>query len=142
MKRVGFFAPVCEPMGPPVLACEGSARMRSGRVMWRMLDGVEVARVGWSGGTNTPSWRKDLMFDMRIREEAEGERRMMGSGRREDDGPGRPDFLGTGRPADGAGTPGGLLPGLTPGGYWPVRERLRPRKASAVLRTCEKSCSS
>jgi hypothetical protein len=46
------------------------------------------------------------MFDMRMREEAEGERRMIGSGRELDlrDG--------MGRPAEGAGT---IDEGLTPG---------------------------
>lgn len=34
-----------------------------------------------SAGTNRPPSRKDLMLDMRRRDEAEGERRMMGSGR-------------------------------------------------------------
>lgn len=66
------------------------------------------------------------MFDMRIREEAEGERRMIGSGLecvlRE---------LLIERPADGAGTKG-LLPGLV---GWPGRLRLRSRKISALLRT-------
>lgn len=85
------------------------------------------------------------MLDRRIGEEADGERRMIGSGRRElpddeeDEGPG---FLGSARPADGAGTMMPPLPGpalLLPGGYWPRELRLRPRKISAVLRICEKS---
>lgn len=107
-----------------------------GRWISRRLGEVDMLRVGWSGGTKTPSWRKDLAFVMRIRDEAEGERRMMGlvclllS-----------CFLGSGRPA--LGPRGVLLPGLlallTPPGTG--RERLlRPRKLSAVLRTCEKSC--
>jgi hypothetical protein len=67
----------------------------------------------------------------------------MGSGRRIDaDGapavPGMPGFFGNERPADGAGMEGCLLLAL-PGGSWPGRERLRPRKSSAVLRTWEKS---
>ena len=91
-----------------------------------------------------PSSRNDLIFDIRIRDDADGERRMMGSGRRVDaEGavavPGMPGFFGNERPADGAGMGGCLLLGLTPGGSWPVRERLRPRKSSAVLRTWEKS---
>ena len=108
-----------------------------GRWISRRLGEVDMLRVGWSGGTKTPSCRKDLAFVMRIRDEAEGERRMMGlvclllS-----------CFLGSGRPA--LGPRGVLLPGLlvllllTPPGTG--RERLlRPRKLSAVLRTCEKS---
>lgn len=74
------------------------------------------------------------MFDMRIREEAEGERRMMGSGRELDlrDG--------MGRPAEGTGTiDEGLTPGLAPG--WPGRSRLRSKKIAALLRTWEKSWS-
>lgn len=114
MKRVGFFAPEFELI-EPAPAELASATMRRGRVMWRMFDGVE-ASVRWSGGMKTPSWRKDLMLDMRMRDEAEGERRIIGSGRREDAGPGRPGFFVRGRPADGAGT-AGLVPGLTPGGY-------------------------
>lgn len=35
-----------------------------------------------SGGMYTPPSRKDLMFDIRRREDAEGDRRMIGSGRR------------------------------------------------------------
>lgn len=105
-----------------------------------MFEGVDVATDGWSGGMNTPSWRKDLMFDMRMREEAEGERRMIGSGRREEEGPGRPGFFVRGSPADGAGI-GAFVPGLTPGGYW-LLERLRPRNDSATFRTCEKSFNS
>lgn len=67
----------------------------------------------------------------------------MGSGRRElPDDEEEPGFLGSARPAEGAGTmipplPGGPL--LLPGGYWPRELRLRPRKISAVLRICEKS---
>lgn len=45
----------------------------------------EPARV-LSGGMYVPESRKDFMLLMRRRDEAEGERRMMGSGR-------RPDFL-------------------------------------------------
>lgn len=59
----------------------------SRREMCRML----VVEFG-AGGWYWPDSRKGLMFDMRRREEAEGDRRMMGSGRRE-------DFLGwEGRP--------------------------------------------
>lgn len=67
------------------------------------------------------------MFDMRMRDEAEGERRMIGSGRELDL---RDD--GIERPAEGAGTIDELLtPGLAPA--WPGR--LRIRKTSALLRT-------
>lgn len=81
------------------------------------------------------------MFESRISEDADGERRIMGSGRREEDGDelGIPGFLGRGRPADTGGSGKALLPSLIPGGYCPVRERLRPRNVSATFRTCEKS---
>jgi hypothetical protein len=93
-----------------------------------------------------PSCRKDLMFDSRIGEEAEGERRIIGSRREVElevvDGDGTLGFLGSDRPAEGMGTTMLLLPpGLTPGGYWFRDERLRPRKTSAVFRTWEKSCA-
>lgn len=102
---------------------------RMGRSILRMLEGSELARVGWSGGTKMPSWRKVLALEVRIREEAEGERRMIGSPLREG--------LGFRPPAVGAM---GLAPlGFVPGGYWPGRVRLRPRKISAVFRTWEKS---
>jgi hypothetical protein len=78
------------------------------------------------------------MFDKRISEDAEGDRRIIGSGRLADV-PGRPGFFGRGRPADGAGTVRAFAPGLAPGGNWPVRERLRPRNVSATFRTWEKS---
>lgn len=77
------------------------------------------------------------MFDMRIREEADGERRMIGSGR--EDEPDLRDDEVMDSPADGAGTTWFLLPGLAPA--CPARLRLRSRKVSALLRTCEKSCS-
>lgn len=81
------------------------------------------------------------MFERRMSDEADGERRIIGSGRRDDvdDEPGMPGFLGSGIPADGGGSGSPLTPGLTPGGYCPVRERLRPRNVSAIFRTCEKS---
>lgn len=75
-----------------------------GRWISRILGEVDMLRVGWSGGTKTPSWRKDLTFVMRIRLEAEGERRMMGF-----ECP--LCFLGMPRPAEGVGTRGVLLPG-------------------------------
>ncbi len=79
------------------------------------------------------------MFDIRRREEAEGERRIIGYERREEvDETGSKGFFGiaTG-PADGIG---GLIPGFElPEGYWPARDRFRPRNISAVLRTWEKS---
>jgi hypothetical protein len=43
------------------------------------VEALRLAKVGWSGGTNTPSPRNERTFDMRMSEEAEGERRMMGS---------------------------------------------------------------
>lgn len=79
------------------------------------------------------------MFERRMGDDAEGDSRMIGSGRRDELDPG---FFASGSPADGVGTTGmGRLPGFAPAAYAPVRdERLRPRKISAVLRTCEKSC--
>lgn len=66
------------------------------------------------------------MLLMRRREDAEGESRMMGSGR-------RVDFLER-TVLDGLV---GMEAGVEEG--WLERERLRPRKISAVLRTWEKS---
>jgi hypothetical protein len=82
-----------------------------------------------------PSERKDLMFDIRRREEADGDRRMIGNERREEvDETASNGFFGIEPgPADGTG---GLIPGFAlPDAYWPGRDRLRPRKISAVLRT-------
>ena len=90
----------------------------AGRWISRMLGAVALMlSVGWSGGTKTPSWRKDLTFVMRISEDADGESRMIGFEC-------RPVF-GT-SPADGV-----ALAALACG--------LRRRMPSAVLRTCEKS---
>jgi len=120
--------PVDEPMAA-ALGLVGSALIRSGRLSSMKLASVDMLRVGWSGGTKTPSWRKDLMFDMRMREEAEGERRMIGSGREFDL---RDDGIES--PAEGAGTIDELLtPGLAPA--WAPRLRLRSRNSSALLRT-------
>lgn len=80
-----------------------------------------------------PSSRKDLTFDMRMRDEAEGEIRMIGSGREWEELDLRDAIE---RPADGAGMEP-LMPGLAFG--WPGRLRLRSRNNSALLRTCEKS---
>lgn len=71
-----------------------------------------------------PSTRKDLMFERRRREEAEGERRMMGSGR-------RPVGVLPRRPAEDVGTAG-----VGPEGRVEVRRSM----VSAYLRTWEKSC--
>jgi hypothetical protein len=49
------------------------------RLSWSKLEEVVSAVLG---GMKTPVSRKDLMFDMRRRELAEGDRRMMGSRRR------------------------------------------------------------
>lgn len=67
---------------------------------------------------------------MRMSDEADGERRMMGSCV-------LLALRGWDRPADGDGTTMdcGLLPAFTPAGYCPGRERLRPSMDSAVLRT-------
>lgn len=72
-----------------------------------------------------PDSRKDLMFDMRRREEAEGESRMIGSGR-------RAGFLG--RETREVGFDEGVGTVVELG-----RGRFRPRKISADLRTWEKS---
>jgi hypothetical protein len=52
------------------------------RMMCRMEAEELDVELEESGGMYTPLSIKDLMFDMRRREDAEGERRMMGSGRR------------------------------------------------------------
>lgn len=77
------------------------------------------------------------MLDMRRREEAEGETRMIGLGRREDEE--SVGFLDIEPgPADGDGFD--FISGLEllPDGY-PARARLGPRIRSAVFRTWEKS---
>ncbi len=97
----------------------------SKRVICKRLAGVEFARVGCEGGTKRPLSRKDLMFDIRRREDADGESRMMGSARLEEDTAGR-DV----READE-----GWARGLAIG----AALRCLPRKVSAALRTWEKS---
>lgn len=128
--RVGF------PAREPALALgfEASPFRRRGRSSFTRLASVALESVGWSGGTKIPSSRKDFTFDMRMREEAEGEIRMIGSGRAWEELDLRDDDIE--RPADGAGMVP-LLPGLALG--WPGRLRLRSRNNSALLRTCEKS---
>lgn len=83
------------------------------------------------------------MFDIRRREEAEGERRMMGYGREEE------EFVEEGgagcliRDAPlGIDVDAAFMPGFAmfACACWPGRERLRPRNISAVFRTWEKSC--
>ena len=64
---------------------------------------------------------------------------MIGNERREEeDETGSNGFFGIEPgPVDGIG---GLVAGcVLPGGYWPARDRLRPRNISAVFRTWEKS---
>lgn len=56
-----------------VMGCEEMDGI--GRRIWIMLALVVSAALG---GMNMPSSRKDFMFDVRRREEAEGESRMMG----------------------------------------------------------------
>lgn len=124
------------PPGPVPLEVVLDGEERRGRVMSRrMLEDVDMARVGWSGGTKTPSPRKDLTFDMRIRDDADGERRMIGSGRDEpffeDGGP---------SPAEGVGRSADLLGAAFVAPVVVPARLLRPRKVSALLRTCEKSC--
>jgi hypothetical protein len=91
------------------------------RVMWRRLAGVEFASVGCEGGTKRPASRKDLMLDIRRREDAEGERRMIGSARLEFETAGREVSAAEGW-ARGFGT--GAL-----------RCLFLPKKVSAALRT-------
>lgn len=76
MNRVGFLDVGCEPREWEV---ELEPSDRKGRLMYRRLLELDMERVGWSGGTKTPSWRKDLTLDMRMSEDADGERRMIGS---------------------------------------------------------------
>ena len=73
MKRNGFCASI-----------DGMRR----DVYSRLAEPIEPAAAE-SAGTNKPPSRNCFMFDMRRREEAEGESRMMGSRRR----PGCPGFL-------------------------------------------------
>jgi hypothetical protein len=86
-------------------------------------------KLGWSeplvGGTKVPSSRKGLMLAIVRREEAEGERRMIGSRRRELGGGGRDGRVGR-----------LLVEGL-------LALRRRVIKSSDCFRTWEKSyCSS
>lgn len=74
------------------------------------------------GGMKTPSSRKDLMFEVRRRDEAEGERRMMGRRR-------WLDFLVRLETRAGWGAPRG---------FESERER---KNCAAVLRYAEKSCA-
>lgn len=52
------------------------------RLMCNMLAPALELAATESDGTNSPPSRKDLIFDMRSSDEAEGDRSMMGSGRR------------------------------------------------------------
>lgn len=54
---------------------------RRDRVMWSRLVDVWEESCGWSGGTKRPESRKDLMFDMRRSDEADGDSNMIGSWR-------------------------------------------------------------
>lgn len=76
------------------------------------------------------------MLDMRSREEADGERRMIGSGRRE-------GFLGRDTRDDDDEAPAVAVAVGTVAVEvgWLGRGRLRARKISADFRTLEKSCS-
>ncbi len=83
---------------------------------------VEPARLE-SGGMYVPASRNDLMLPMRRREEAEGDRSMMGSGGR------RPGFFGS---ETRAGLEAIFAAAVVAAG--PGRLRFLPRKVSAVLR--------
>lgn len=78
-----------------------------------------------SAGAKVPDSRNCLMFDMRRRDEADGERRMMGSRRRAE------GFL-------RLETRDEFVVIEVGAAAW--RERLRPRYMSHCFRTCEKSC--
>ena len=95
------------------------------RFTWRIFRPVEVVEVG---GVKSPSTRKDLMLERRRSEEALGERRIMGSGRREE-GVGL-----LGRRAGVMVVWGAAAAAGVEVGFW------RRRKASEYLRTWEKSC--
>ena len=95
--------------------------------MCRIEAVLEEPASAESGGTYTPDSRKDLMLLMRRREDAEGESRIIGSGR-------LPRFLGR------ETSEGFVLREVTvEDACWPCLLRVRPRKDSAVLRTWEKS---
>ena len=86
-----------------------------------------------SGGMYVPPSRKDLMFDMRKSDEAEGERRIIGSGR-------RAFFFGSETSEDVLDAVEDVGAALDAEGLGPGRGRFRPRKISAVFRMWEKSC--
>ena len=94
------------------------------RVMWSRF-----ADEALSAGEYVPESRKVLILLSRNRDEADGDRSMIGSGL-------RPAFL-------GRLTSAGLEDMLAAvEDCWPVRGRLRPRNISADFRTWEKSCCS
>ena len=95
------------------------------RETWRRFEPVLA-----SASVYMPSPRKDLMLLMRSKEDADGERRMIGSMR-------RPGFERLEMRAGFCGIEAGLrAPGRLPG----CLLRLRPMNASAYLRMWEKSC--
>jgi hypothetical protein len=63
------------------MAREGSMPGRTRVICKIEAEELDVALED-SGGTYTPFSMNDLIFDIRRRDEADGERRMMGSGRR------------------------------------------------------------
>lgn len=81
-----------------------------------------------SGGMYVPASRKDLIFDILSRDDADGDSRIMGSGRRD-------GFLGSETRDDAFETvEGGAVVPVDDGGWAPGRVRLRARKLSADFR--------
>lgn len=102
--------------------------------MWRIVAvAPDDPASALSGGMYVPASRKDLMFDIRSRDDAEGESSIIGSGRRD-------GFFGSETRDDvlDATEMAAVVP-VDDGGWAPGRGRLRPRKISAVLRMWEKS---
>ena len=107
------------------------------RSIFRIFDGSDVANVGWSGGTNTPSCRNVFTFDVLIKDDADGDNRIIGS----------PILVGF----DGFFIVGfGVIdmfildleyPGRTPPGYGcpGLDDLFRPMNVSDILRMFEKS---
>jgi len=115
------------------------------REMCRMeREVVSVEWTGWFGGTYVPDERKDFMLERRRREDAEGERRIIGSRRRPEVEEGAEGLEGIegvfGLRCEARGWFVGATVGLAPS-FWPGRlaARERWRKVSAVFRTWEKS---
>lgn len=92
----------------------------SKRDMFRRVAELLEVEIEDSGGANSPSSRKVLIFDMRRRDEADGDSRIMGSGRRE-------------------GAARGFVIAFAGLPWVDGCFSLRGLKTDAILRTCEKS---